>query len=202
MKIILTSRVSGLGTVGDVVDVKNGYAKNFLIPEQKAICYSENNKTLFESKKSEYEKASNDALDLANHAKKEFLGKNLVIIENASDDGRLYGSVSSTLIASKINEQLKKEVAKKTDIILAKPIKEIGVYDVKVEIHCDVDCSIKLVVCRLESEVENLIKAHEKAKKQAVQKEKEEKEAATKKAESPKDEAPVEEAPATEEKAA
>ncbi len=202
MKIILTSRVSGLGRVGDIVDVKNGYAKNFLIPTDKAICYSENNKTLFESKRAEYEKASNDALELANHAKKEFIGKNLVIIENASDDGRLYGSVNSSVIAAKINEELKKDIAKKTDIILEKPIKEIGVYSVKVEIHGDVEFSVRLVVSRLESEVENLIKAHEKAIKQAAKKEEEEKKVATKKdeakpeevAEEPTEEAKKEEA--------
>ncbi len=178
MKIILTSRVAGLGTVGDIVDVKNGYAKNFLIPAKKAICHSANNEKIFSAKKSEYEKASNDTQDLANHARQQFIGKNLIIVENASDDGRLYGSVNSSVIAAKVNKELGKEIANKTDIVLSSPIKEIGVYDVKVDIHCDVEFSIRLVVCRLESEVENLIKSHEKAIKQALNKEKEEQKAA------------------------
>ncbi len=203
MKIILTSRVSGLGKIGEIVDVKNGYAKNFLIPTNKAICCTANSESLFNEKRAEYEKASEDASDLAQQTRKEFIGKKLIIVENASDDGRLYGSVTPALIASKINKELGKEIVGKTDVILAKTIKEIGVYDVKVDIHCDVDFSIRLVICRLESEVENLIKAHEKAIKQASQKEedelKEAKAAADKAQEAKSQEQPESEEPAKEE---
>ena len=165
MKIILTSTVSGLGKVGDVLDVKNGFAKNFLIPTNKAICYSENNKSLFEAKRSEYEKASNDLLDVSNQLKNQFIGKNLIIIENASDDGRLYGSVNSAVIAAKVNEEFKKDAVNKSDIVLTKPIKEIGVYEVSVELHPENVFTIKVVISRLESEVENLLKTYEKQQK-------------------------------------
>ena len=175
MKIILTSRVSGLGNVGDIVNVKNGYAKNFLIPSQKAICHSVNNEVIFSAKKDEYEKASKEVLDIANQAKKQFVAKNLVIVENASDDGRLYGSVNSAVISAQINKELGSDVVSKVNIILNKPIKEIGVYDVKVDIHCDVDFTVKLVVCRLESDVESLLKNYEKSKKQALKQEDEDK---------------------------
>lgn len=171
MKIILTSRVSGLGNVGDIVNVKNGYAKNFLVPSKKAICHSANNEVLFSAKKDEYEKTSKEVLDIANATKKQFVAKNIVIVENASDDGRLYGSVNSAIISAQINKELGKETVSKVDIILTKPIKEIGVYDVKVDIHCDVEFAVKLVVCRLESDVENLLKNYEKSKKQALKKE-------------------------------
>jgi large subunit ribosomal protein L9 len=180
MKIILTSTVSGLGKVGDTIEVKNGHAKNFLIPAGKAICYSENNVKRFEENRSDYEKASSDLLDLANHVKNQFIGKNLVIIENASDDGRLYGSVNSVVIAAKINEEVKKDIVKKTDIVLTKPIKEIGVYEIVLEVHPESAFTIKLVVSRLESEVNNLLKAFEKQQKDEAKKEAAEKSAAEK----------------------
>lgn len=177
MKIILTARVSGLGKVGDVVEVKNGYAKNFLIPMKRAICMTKNNQRLFEAQKEHYEKANDSSLKTAEEAKNKLLAKNIVIIENASDDGRLYGSVNTSSIAAKINEALGSEIVEKTDVILAKPIKDIGVYNVKLDLHSDLVFGVKLVVSRSESEVEALVKADEKAKKDAqiAQNQKEEK---------------------------
>lgn len=194
MKIILTSTVSGLGKVGDVIDVKNGYAKNFLIPSSKAICFSANNEAKFKAKRSEYEKASTDLLDLANHVKNQFIGKNLVIIENASDDGRLYGSVNSAVIANRINEEIKKEIVNKSSVVLTKPIKGLGVYEIRLEIHPELVFAINLVVSRLESEVDNLIKAHEKKIKQEAKKAAEEKKLAEQKVKASEDSVP-EEAP-------
>jgi large subunit ribosomal protein L9 len=177
MKIILTARVSGLGKVGDIVEVKNGYAKNFLIPMKRAICMTKNNQKLFEAQKDQYEKANDSSLKTAEDAKNKLLAKNIVIIENASDDGRLYGSVSVSVIAEKINEALGDKIVEKTDVILAKPIKNIGVYSVKIDLHSDLVFAVKLVVSRSESEVEALVKADEKAKKDALaaQNQKEEK---------------------------
>lgn len=168
MKVILTARVSNLGQIGDIVEVKNGYAKNFLIPNKKAICQTVNNQKLFDSRKAEFEKANENALSLANQVKNKIFGNNIVIIENASDDGRLYGSVSSTVIAMKINEFLKEKIVEKTSIFLSKPIKDIGVYSVKIDLHSDVVFNLKLVVSRSESEVDALIKAEEKSKKQSL----------------------------------
>lgn len=167
MKIILTARVSGLGAIGDIVEVKNGYAKNFLIPNNKAICLTKNNEKLFEAKKSEFEKANSDQLKLANETKSKLIAQNIIVIENASDDGRLYGSVNSSIIADKINEFLGSKQVAKNDIILEAPIKEIGVYSTKVDLHSDVDFSVKVVVSRSDSEVESVLKADEKAKKDA-----------------------------------
>ncbi len=167
MKIILTARVSGLGTIGDVVEVKNGYAKNFLIPNKKAICLTTNNEKLFESRKAEFEKENEQSLNSATEIKNKLIAQNVVIIENASDDGRLYGSVNSTVIAEKINEFLKSSIIKKSDIILNKPIKEIGVHYAKLDLHSDVAFDVKLVVTRSELEVESILKADEKAKKDA-----------------------------------
>ena len=104
MKIILITSVAKLGKIGDIVEVKDGYAKNFLIPGNKAICFSENNAKIFEDKKQEFEKLNQDSIDNASKVKEAVAKKDIIIIENASDDGRLYGSVSAAVIANKINE--------------------------------------------------------------------------------------------------
>lgn len=165
MKIILTQRVSNLGQIGEIVEVKNGYARNFLIPANKAIAFNANTQKLFEAKRAEFEKENNDKLSLANKAKEKLAGKDLIIIETASDDGRLYGSVTSAVIAAKVNEMTGAKSVARTEIFLKKPIKEIGVYEVGVELHSDVVLELRLIVTRLESEIEALLKADAKAKK-------------------------------------
>ena len=163
MKIILTAAVSNLGKVGDVVEVKNGYAKNFLVPNKKAICFTANNSKIFESKRKEFEQENQKDLEVAAKVQEQLLGKDISIIENASDDGRLYGSVSSTVIANKINDLVKQKVASRVNVFLKKPIKEIGVYIAKLVLHSEVSIDVKLIVARTESEVASLLKAEKKA---------------------------------------
>ena len=165
MKIILTAAVSNLGKVGDVVEVKNGYAKNFLIPNKKAICATSNNSKIFESKRQEFEQANDKDLAIAESVREKISGKDVIIIENASDDGRLYGSVSSSVIATKINDILKQKSVAKANIFLKKPIKEIGIYEVNVVLHSDVAIQARLIVTRSESEVDALLKAEKKSEK-------------------------------------
>jgi large subunit ribosomal protein L9 len=162
MKIILITAISNLGKIGDVVEVKNGYAKNFLIPAKKAICFTDNNYKIFEERKHEFEKANEKNLEAADRVKAKISGKDVVIIENASDDGRLYGSVNSSVIAAKINEMIGEKLVSRTDIFLKKPIKEIGVYEVKLNLHSDVSFEVRLIVTRSESEIEALLKADKK----------------------------------------
>jgi len=163
MKIILTAAVANLGKVGDVVEVKNGYAKNFLVPNKKAICFTVNNSKIFESKRKEFEQENQKDLEVAAKVQEQLIGKDISIIENASDDGRLYGSVSSTVIANKINDLVKQKVASRVNVFLKKPIKEIGVYVAKLVLHSEVSIDVKLIVARTESEVASLIKADKKA---------------------------------------
>ncbi len=179
MKLILTARVSKLGQIGEVVEVKNGYAKNFLIPSKKAICFTVNNQKIFEAKRAEFEKANEDNQVLAKKLKEKLVGKDIIVIESASDDGRLYGSVSSSVIASKINDVLGAKSVSRSNVFLKKPIKEIGVYQVSLELHSDVELECRVIVTRSESEIDALLKADLKAKKKAEQgEEKEEKSAA------------------------
>lgn len=164
MKIILTAAVSKLGKIGEIVTVKNGYAKNFLIPSGKAISFSGNNAKIFEAKRKDFEAANEKELAAANEVKAKIAKKNVVVIEKASDDGRLYGSVNSVVIASAINEVIKDEVALRSNVVLEKPIKEIGVYNVGLALHSDVQIDVRLVVARSDSEVVGLIKAEQKEK--------------------------------------
>ncbi len=159
MKVILTARVSNLGQIGEVVEVKNGYAKNFLVPSKKAICFTPNNQKVFESKRVEFEQANDDNLAVAKKIKDKLAGKDIIVIESASDDGRLYGSVSSTVIATKVNDIVGSKAVSRASIFLRKPIKEIGVYLVKLDLHSDIDLEVRVIVTRSESEIEALLKA-------------------------------------------
>lgn len=171
MKVILISN-STAGKVGDIVEVKDGYARNFLIPTKKAIHYSKANYASFEEKKKEFE--AKNAKDQANatETKKLINNKEIIIIENASDDGRLYGAVNSVAILAKITEISKDLNISKSDIILEKPIKDTGVYDVTVNLYVDITATLKLVVARNESEVATVKKHAKETQERAKEDEK------------------------------
>lgn len=176
MKVILTAQVANLGKIGQVVEVKNGYARNFLIPSSKAICLTKNNEKIFAAKKAEFENQNKELLEVASKIKNDLVAKNIVVIENASDDGRLYGSVTSARIAESINELLGGKKVEKSSVILEKPIKEVGVYSCEVNLHPEVELKAKLVVSRSASEVDLVIKNYEKSLKAAKQEEEKRKE--------------------------
>ena len=156
MKVILTAS-SKLGKIGDVIVVKNGYAKNFLIPNKKAICLNKENQKAFDTQKHFYEQQNASSIDLANSIKAILEQKNIIIIENASDDGHLYGSVNSTLIAKKINEIISSNKVERNNIVLQKPIKEIGLYQINLNLHPAVEILAKVVVSRSESEISSIL---------------------------------------------
>jgi large subunit ribosomal protein L9 len=162
MKVILITRIAKLGTIGDIVNVKDGYARNFLIPQKKAIFYSAANYKVFESQKQDFEAQSQKLSEAAQTHKDKFNGKNIIIVENASDDGRLYGSVSTSTIADKANEIIGSKEISRLNILLKKPIKELGVYNVKIDLYSTVEVDIKVVVTRNESEVDILLDAYNK----------------------------------------
>jgi large subunit ribosomal protein L9 len=170
MKVILISKMANLGGIGEIVIVKNGYGKNFLIPNKKAILYSVANYKLFESKRKEFEEENAHNLSISEKIKGQIVGKDVIIIENASDDGRLYGSVTTSVIAGKINEMLGQKALNRANIFLTKPIKEIGLYDVKLNLHSDVDAKVRVIVTRSESEIEILL-SDQKKKSEVVEEE-------------------------------
>jgi large subunit ribosomal protein L9 len=171
MKIILISTISNLGKIGDVVEVKNGYAKNLLIPSKKAICFTTNNYKIFQSRKQEFEQENQKNLETANIIKQAIEGKDIIIIKNASDDGRLYGSVSNTDIANKVNELIGSKSTSRTNFFLKKPIKEIGVYQVRLTPHSEISFDLRLIVTRSESEVEALLNSDKKIAKADIKSE-------------------------------
>jgi|GEM_PF-928070 len=146
------------------IEVKSGYAKNFLIPQKKAICFTPTNFKIFEEKKHEFEQENPKNVSAASKIKDKIEGKDILIIQNASDDGRLYGSVNSSLIATKLNEIAGEKAILRNQIFLSKSIKEIGVYNAVIQLHSDVSCAVRLIVTRSESEVEALLKAAAHAK--------------------------------------
>ena len=157
MKVILIARIAKLGNVGDVVDVRDGYSKNFLIPQKKAIFYSANNYKIFEAKKQQFEVDNHQKLSIAEKTKSKLDGKDIIILENASDDGRLYGSVTTANVANKINDILGEKLITRNNVLFKKPIKDIGVHDVKVDLYSDIFSNIKVVVSRSEAEAKNII---------------------------------------------
>jgi large subunit ribosomal protein L9 len=159
MKVILIAANPRLGKIGDIVKVRNGYAKNFLIPKKQAICFTPANYKVFESKKNEFEQENTKNFEAASKIKVKIDGKDFIVIQNASDDGRLYGSVNSVVIANKLNELAGDKVIVRSQIFLKKTIKEVGVYNAQIALHSEVVANVRLVVTRNEAEGEDLLKA-------------------------------------------
>ena len=152
MEVILLERVEKLGKIGDVVTVKNGFARNFLLPRKKALRSNAANLKLFEAQKANIV-AENDARRTTAEADaKGVEGKSVTLIRQASNTGQLYGSVAVRDIA----EALAADGAKvgKQHVVLDRPIKAIGVYDVKVTLHAEVIVMVKVNVARSPEEAD------------------------------------------------
>ena len=152
MEVILLERVEKLGKIGDVVTVKNGFARNFLLPRKKALRSNAANLKLFESQKANIV-AENDARRTTAQADATGVeGKSVTLIRQASNTGQLYGSVAVRDIA----EALAADGAKvgKQHVVLDRPIKAIGIYDVKVTLHAEVTVMVKVNVARSPEEAD------------------------------------------------
>ena len=152
MEVILLERVEKLGAIGDVVTVKNGFARNYLLPNKKALRANEANRKLFEVNRVRIEADNADKRAEAEKASKGVEGKTVQLIRQASNVGHLYGSVS----ARDIVEALEGEGAHvtKSQIVLDRPIKAIGMHDVKVALHPEVAVTIKVNVARSPEEAD------------------------------------------------
>src|SRR5687767_2570035 len=152
MEVILLERVEKLGAIGDVVTVKNGFARNYLLPNKKALRANEANRKLFEVNRSKIEADNADKRAEAEKASKGVEGKTVQLIRQASNVGHLYGSVS----ARDIVEALAGEGAHvtKSQIVLDRPIKAIGMHDVKVALHPEVAVTVKVNVARSPEEAD------------------------------------------------
>jgi large subunit ribosomal protein L9 len=152
MQIILLERIEKLGTIGDVVNVKDGYARNFLLPNKKALRANEANRKVFEANRARIETENAARRDEAQAQSGDVEGKTVVLIRQASNAGQLYGSVSVRDIADALNEQGAKVT--KAMIVLEKPIKTIGIVDVRVALHPEVSVGVQVNVARSADEAE------------------------------------------------
>ena len=158
MEVILLEHVEKLGKMGDKVTVKNGYARNYLLPQNKALRATEANVAYFEKQKAELE-AHNKALLEAATAKAESLkGFKAVLIRQAAETGQLYGSVTIRDIASAIKEA-GFDVERRL-VYLEKPIKDLGVYKVQLNLHPEVTQTILINVARTTDEAAKQEKAY------------------------------------------
>ena len=152
MEIILLERVEKLGAIGDVVTVKDGYARNFLLPNKKALRANASNRKVFEANRSKIESDNADRRGEAQAASVNVEGKQIVLIRAASNSGQLYGSVTVRDIADGLNATGANVT--KAMIVLERPIKSLGVYDVKAVLHAEVVVKVQVNVARSDDEAE------------------------------------------------
>ena len=152
MEVILLERVEKLGGIGDVVNVKNGFARNYLLPNKKALRANEANRKVFEANRARIEAENADKRAEAEKDAKTVEGKSVKLIRQASNTGQLYGSVS----VRDIGEALEGVGAKVTkgQVVLDRPIKEIGVHDVRIALHPEVAVTVHVNVARSPEEAE------------------------------------------------
>ena len=152
MDVILLERIEKLGAIGDVVKVKNGYARNFLLPNGKALRANESNRKVFEANREKIEADNAERRTVAEKDAKTIDGAKVQLIRQASNTGQLYGSVSARDIAEALEADGHKVA--KNQIVLDRPIKAIGVQDVKIALHPEVSVTIQVNVARSPEEAE------------------------------------------------
>jgi len=153
MEIILLERIEKLGGIGDVVNVKNGFARNYLLPNNKALRANETNRKLFEANRGKIEADNAERRGEAEGRAKDIDGKQIVLIRQASNTGQLYGSVSVRDIVDALAEDGVTGLGKSM-VELERPIKSLGLVDVKVKLHPEVTVSVGVNVARSPDEAE------------------------------------------------
>lgn len=152
MQIILLERIEKLGAIGDVVSVKDGYARNYLLPNKKALRANDANKKVFEANRAKIEADNAERRSAAEANSGNVEGKQIVLIRASSNSGQLYGSVSVRDIVDGLNAE-GANVSKQM-IVLERPIKTLGIFDVKVSLHPEVAVNVKVNVARSPDEAE------------------------------------------------
>lgn len=156
MQVILLERVESLGAIGDEVKVRDGFARNFLLPQKKALRATDANRKIFEGRRAELEAKNAETKAAAEKAAKKVDGESYILIRQAGEAGQLYGSVSSRDIADEIVKSGAK--IERNAVVLDKPIKTVGVHDVRVRLHAEVYANVKVNVARSADEAERQAK--------------------------------------------
>lgn len=154
MEVILLERIAKLGQMGDVVRVRDGYGRNFLLPQGKALRATDANRARFETMKTELEARNLERRSEAEKIAEKLNGKDFVVVRQAAETGQLYGSVSSRDIAALLGETGFK--VERAQIAINAPLKTIGVHPVPVALHPEVESSITVTVARSAEEAERL----------------------------------------------
>lgn len=152
MQVVLLERIRKLGHMGDVVTVKDGYARNFLLPQGKALRANKANLERFEQNRSQLEASNLELKKDADSVATKIDGSNFTIIRQAGDTGQLYGSVSTRDVAANVTENGYDVVRRQ--ILLDRPIKILGLHAVRISLHPEVEVGITINVARSEEEAE------------------------------------------------
>lgn len=156
MEIILLEKVERLGQMGDVVNVKNGYARNYLLPQKKALRKTKENLAIFESKRKEYEAYNLKLKAEAEEMASKMADLSVIIIRQAAETGQLYGSVTMRDICEAIREAGFK--IERSQIDLGQPFKNLGIFDVRLSLHPDVSQTVRVNIARSEDEAKRSFK--------------------------------------------
>jgi large subunit ribosomal protein L9 len=152
MQVILLERIGRLGQMGDVVNVKDGYARNFLLPQKKAMRATEENRKHFESQRAQLETRNLELKKEADAVAERLKGKSFIAIRTAGDTGQLYGSVSGRDIAEIVTGG--GFSVDRRQIVLLSPIKSLGLHKTRVQLHPEVAVDVTVNVARSEEEAE------------------------------------------------
>ena len=155
MEVILLERISKLGQMGDVVRVRDGFARNFLLPRGKALRANSENKARFEEMKADLQAKNLEAKGGAEKIAASLDGKTVTVLRQASETGQLYGSVSTRDVANLVNADGGTQVTR-TQVDLNNPIKSIGQYKVALTLHPEVETVITVIVARSTDEAERI----------------------------------------------
>lgn len=152
MQVILLQRVAKLGQMGDVVDVKSGYARNFLLPQKKALTASKANIAQFEVQKAQLEANNLETKKEAEALGVKLNGQQFIVIRQASDGGNLYGSVTTRDVSDVATAE--GFTVDRKQVVIPRPIKELGLHDAHVVLHPEVEAVVQLNVARSTEEAE------------------------------------------------
>jgi large subunit ribosomal protein L9 len=156
MDVILLERIEKLGNLGDVVKVKAGFARNFLLPEKKALRATPDNIKYFESQKATIEEANRHKRAAAGDVAGALEGQAFTLLRQAGESGQLYGSVSARDIAQAIKER--GIAIERKHVMLDHPIKAVGLYEARIMPHPEVSVTVRVTVARSDEEAELLVK--------------------------------------------
>lgn len=150
MKIVLLERVSNLGAIGEVVEVRDGYARNFLLPQGKALRATKSNLAFFEAEKAKLEKLNAERKAAAEKASKTIDGKTVAIIRAASESGQLFGSVTTRDIANAVSTL--GETVDRSHVNINQSFKTLGLFDVEIALHPEATSTVTINIARSEEE--------------------------------------------------